>query len=226
MLEGEPRCMRRSATLNGSGQPETQTMLALRRLRTCETTCLTINGLWRKQCYGIFMCDGSGMFRVRSLIYQIVHSGFGPVVLQLYREPLKDESQASITQNQISSWWYFTNMDQPMNEPFFSGGNWANVLGSSTGLYPSKTMIFFALITGMYRDCVCHSDEPFTSIPFNSLIHTNSISGPTSKHVVFFTLNKRSCLSVSSGFFSKLNKHQLKKTHTHTQKNKKETHSQ
>ena len=45
-------------------------------------------------------------FMVRSLIHQIVHSGFGPVVLQLYREPPKDESQASITQNQISSWWY------------------------------------------------------------------------------------------------------------------------
>ena len=36
-----------------------QTMLALRGLRTCKTTCLTINGLGRKQCYGIFMCDGS-----------------------------------------------------------------------------------------------------------------------------------------------------------------------
>lgn len=75
-----------------------------KKAENMETTCLTINGLWRKQCYGIFMCDGSGMFRVRSLIHQIVHSGFGPVVLQLYREDLKDESQASITQNQISSW--------------------------------------------------------------------------------------------------------------------------
>ena len=69
-----------------------------KRAENMRNNMLDENGLWRKQCYGI------SRFMVRSLFHQIVHSGFGPVVLQLYREPPKDESQASITQNQMSSW--------------------------------------------------------------------------------------------------------------------------
>lgn len=107
-----------------------------------------------------------------------------------------------------------------MNEP--------NVPGSSIGLYPSKTMIFFALITGMYRDCVSHSDKPFTSIPFNSLIHTNSISWPTSKHIVsLLWIKDHVSVCPVDSFQSWTNTNWKRHTHTHTKhkKQKRNTHT-
>lgn len=40
MLEGEPHCMRRSATLNGSGQPETPDNACFKRAENMQNNML------------------------------------------------------------------------------------------------------------------------------------------------------------------------------------------
>ena len=78
----------------------------------------------------------------------------------------------------------------------------------------------------MYRDCVCHSDKPFTSIPFNSLIHTNSISRPTSKHIVsLLWIKDHVSVCPVDSFQSWTNTNWKRHTLTHTKKKKKHTHS-